>query len=201
MDAVRQILFPPTPERGGIRASVVIDAMKGLTPVYILYMIFSHNATQNTTAWVYFGTAGLITILRRLITGVHGCYGLLWVAKTLTGFGDERWKRPVPWWNALLTLVGLALYWMPIGIIVKRPAGQEAPAWLLGVSVMLFGLGVFWHFTSGASLWFQRHLFMGRYAKDHVLGASRAHEEDLRRASGCRGVSARVDGQAVGLFA
>jgi hypothetical protein len=181
MDIVRAVLFPASPATGGVPLNVIIDAMKGLTPVYILYMIASHGAWENTTAWIYFG--------------IHGCYGILWCAKSWTGFGDHRWKRPVPLWNACMTLLGLALYWLPIGLIVDRPRGQEAPAWLLGVCVMLFGLGVFWHFASGISVivCVVDLTHRDRYAKNNVFGVSRTHEIGGRRQQGRQGIFTRFD--------
>jgi hypothetical protein len=162
-EILRAVFLPPSPATGGIPLNIIIDFMKTMTPVFIVSVMAMNNALENPTAWAYFGT--------------HGCYGILWRAKSWLGFGDDRWKRPVPLWNAALTFIGLGLYWMPIGYIVKRPRGQEAPAWLLGVSVMIFGLGVFFHFVSGMFCnW--AAMTARRYAENNIFGVSCAHEQD-----------------------
>lgn len=115
-----------------LRHSQVIDFMKGITPVIILGLIAAFNQWENPTAWVYLGT--------------HGTYGILWVWKSTFGFGDKRWTGKKSWFTNFATLFGLFLYWVPIWIIASTPV--NAPPFILGISVVLFGLGVFFHFAS-----------------------------------------------------
>jgi protein-S-isoprenylcysteine O-methyltransferase Ste14 len=116
----------------GFPQAWVIDFMKGITPVVVLLMTVYHNRWASPTQWVYFGT--------------HGTYGMLWVLKSRLGFGDAKWQGRKNMLTLIQTFFGLMLYWLPIYLISTNRT--EAPAWVLGVSVMSFGLGVFWHFAA-----------------------------------------------------
>ena len=85
--------------------------MKGITPLVILAVMYlyraaPYRATENPAAWVYFG--------------VHGCYGLLWVGKTLAGFGDQRWKARKSIFFMPNIVISLGLYWLPIVYICQQ---------------------------------------------------------------------------------
>ena len=134
-----RLLFPadiPEDKAGWLsfRQSTVINLFKGATPLFILYMIFTYQAHGNPVAWVYFG--------------VHGCYGLLWVGKSLFGFEDLRFSTRKPLWYNMFTSVALLLYWIPIYLIVHQSEHERAPLPICGLAVMMFGVGVFWHFGS-----------------------------------------------------
>ena len=132
--AVMKLLMPEDlpADQWGISQAWIIDTAKAITPLVILYHIIAFNQWSNATAWVYFGT--------------HGTDGLLWAGKTVFGFADQRWQSRKPLWANFQTALALMLYWAPIRIICQN--ATQAPAWLLGVSVMSFGLGVFFHFAS-----------------------------------------------------
>lgn len=107
-----------------------IDTHKGLTGLFILSLMGLYRAWWNPTAWIYLA--------------LHGTYGLLWVLKSRY-FPDKRWEEETGWGYALIILGGLSLYWIAPWLIISR--GIQAPPWLLGLSVAIYGLGVFFHFS------------------------------------------------------
>ena len=132
------ILSPPDVPRGGFPLNIAIDFMKGITPLFILGMMYGYahapyNALQNPTCWVYLG--------------IHGTYAVLWVFKSWYGFGDVRWRARKPWWYCPIVVTSLALYWLPIYFIIHR-GSQGTPLWLYAVCISMFGFGVFFHYVS-----------------------------------------------------
>jgi protein-S-isoprenylcysteine O-methyltransferase Ste14 len=109
----------------------IIDSFKGSTFLVILIMMAVYGQWQNTTAWIYLG--------------LHGTYGFLWVLKSRI-FPDKSWEKEIGWMWSLLTFIGLCSYWVAPWLIVSR--GVENPPWYLGFCIMLFTLGVFFHFTT-----------------------------------------------------
>jgi len=107
-----------------------IDTHKGLTGLFILSLMGLYRAWWNPTAWIYLA--------------LHGTYGLLWVLKSRY-FPDKRWEEETGWGYALIILGGLSLYWIAPWLIISR--GIQAPPWLLGLSIAIYGLGVFFHFS------------------------------------------------------
>jgi steroid 5-alpha reductase family enzyme len=108
-----------------------IDSHKGATSVVILILIAVYSQWESATAWVYLG--------------LHGSYGLLWVLKSRF-FGDKSWEQPCSIGFGLVIWGSLTLYWLTPWLIVSQEL--SAPAWLMGVAVAMYGLGVFFHFAS-----------------------------------------------------
>ena len=108
-----------------------IDSHKGVTPLAILAMMAVYGQWDNLTAWVYLG--------------LHGSYGILWVLKSHL-FGDRQWEQPTGWGYGLVIWGGLTLYWVAPWLITSRD--MHAPAWLLGLSVFVYAVGVFLHFAA-----------------------------------------------------
>jgi protein-S-isoprenylcysteine O-methyltransferase Ste14 len=114
-----------------MRQKVFIDSHKGVTPLAILAMMAVYGQWDNPTAWVYLG--------------LHGSYGILWVLKSRI-FGDRQWEQPTGWGYGLVIWGGLTLYWIAPWLITSQ--GVHAPPWLLGLSVFVYGFGVFLHFAA-----------------------------------------------------
>jgi len=108
-----------------------IDSHKGATALMILGLMAFYDSWDNPTAWVYWA--------------IHGSYGVLWVLKSLT-FGDKNWEKKTPLWYGLVIWGAMTLYWVAPWIICHYDV--HAPAWLLGVCVAVYGIGVFLHFVS-----------------------------------------------------
>lgn len=116
----------------GVKQSTIIDANKGVTWLAVLALIAAYDEWSNPVAWVYFG--------------IHGSYGLLWVAKGRL-FPDPQWQQRVGLGTAIGTAITLTGFWLAPWLIVSGNAGQVEP-WFAGCCVMLYGVGVFLHFVS-----------------------------------------------------
>tara|TARA_Y100001970_G_scaffold284034_1_gene400567 strand:- start:1518 stop:2150 length:633 start_codon:yes stop_codon:yes gene_type:complete len=114
-----------------------IDFHKGITFLYILFLINWYSAYNNITIWVYLG--------------LHGTYGILWILKSRI-FPDKSWEVKTSFLYGLFILVGLSLYWISPWIIVSGYFNDgdmiASPLWLISLCIFLFGLGVFLHFSS-----------------------------------------------------
>ena len=108
-----------------------IDSHKGATGIAVLAMMWFYDAWDNSTAWLYFAT--------------HGGYGLMWVLKS-SSFGDKQWEQRCSAGYGALIWGGLSLYWIAPWIIVSQ--GLRAPGWVMGVCMLVYGVGVFFHFAS-----------------------------------------------------
>ncbi|RMG87191.1 MAG: DUF1295 domain-containing protein [Chloroflexi bacterium] len=96
-----------------------------------MLLIAIFNQWENPTAWVYWG--------------LHGSYGVLWVLKSRL-FPDKNWEARTGISYGLVIWGGLSLYWIAPYIITSQAV--NAPPWLLGGCVALYGVGVFLHFTA-----------------------------------------------------
>jgi len=114
-----------------------IDFHKGITFLYISMLIICYNAFNNVTIWVYLG--------------LHGTYGVLWVMKSFI-FPDRSWEKKTNFLYGITILLGLSLYWISPLLIVSGYFNNGdmivAPNWLISISIFLFGVGVFFHFSS-----------------------------------------------------
>lgn len=124
-----------------LRERHVIDAFKIATGPYVLACMALFHRWGSTAAWVYLG--------------LHGTYGLLWVAKSRI-FPDRGWERPLTVGRAALLVFGLASYWLAPTLLLAH--GREAPAPLVGACVAAFGVGVFLHFAADM----QKHVELAR---------------------------------------
>ncbi len=111
-----------------------IDFHKGITFIYILFLIWYFDAYQNQAIWIYLG--------------LHGTYGILWVLKSRI-FPDKSWDKKSSISYGLVILFGLSLYWVSPWIIASGYFYNiDTPGWLISLSIFFFGLGVFFHFSS-----------------------------------------------------
>jgi hypothetical protein len=109
-----------------------IDFQKGMVPVVVLAAMYAADAWQSPTAWAYLA--------------MHGTYGPLWVMKSHF-FPDKSWEERVPWIPALIFVHGvLAVFLAPAMMYIL--GHQEAPIQAIGVSLIVYILGVFFHFAS-----------------------------------------------------
>tara|TARA_B100000959_G_C14759933_1_gene532872 strand:+ start:14 stop:646 length:633 start_codon:yes stop_codon:yes gene_type:complete len=114
-----------------------IDFHKGITFLYILSLINFYNAFNNITIWIYLG--------------LHGTYGILWVLKSMI-FPDKSWEQRSGVMYGIFILFGLSLYWISPWIIVSgffnKGVMVQVPLWIISLAIFLFGMGVFFHFSS-----------------------------------------------------
>ena len=114
-----------------------IDFHKGITSLYILFLINWYSAYDNLTIWVYLG--------------LHGTYGILWILKSMI-FTDKSWETKTGLLYGLFILAGLSLYWVSPWIIVSGYFNHGdmviVPLWLISLCLFSFGIGVFFHFSA-----------------------------------------------------
>ena len=107
-----------------------IDSYKAFTAFFIVYLMVYYEQRENRTLWVYLST--------------HGVYCLLWLHKSMS-FGDKSWEEPAgP--EGVMVWVVLSPFWISPWYIASK--NYEAPAWLLGLAVATFVVGMFYHFVS-----------------------------------------------------
>ena len=139
-----------------------IDCHKGITFLYILYLINYYSAHNNTTIWVYLG--------------LHGTYGILWILKSII-FPDKSWEEKTGLFYGLFILAGLSLYWISPWIIVSGYFNNgnmvEPPMWIISTCIFLFGLGIFLHFSSDMQKYTALKLNPGMLVTDGLFSRSR----------------------------
>lgn len=114
-----------------LRIKHYIDVHKGITGAVMLGLLAWYGQWENPTAWIYLA--------------LHGGYGLLWVLKSQI-FPDKQWEQPASLLYGLVIWCGLSLYWLG-GWMVMAYA-THAPGWWLAFCVVIYTIGVFFHFAS-----------------------------------------------------
>lgn len=135
-----------------LRQRHFIDAHKALTIFVVFALIAYYNRWGSYTAWAYLG--------------MHGGYGLLWLLKSCI-FPDKAWEAPVGIPYGLVIWFGLLLYWVAPYVITSQ--NVEAPAWVIGLAITTFTLGVFFHFASDMQKHVQLHLRPGKLITDGLF--------------------------------
>jgi protein-S-isoprenylcysteine O-methyltransferase Ste14 len=133
-----------------------IDSHKGITFLAVLGMMAWFNQWQNPTAWIYLA--------------LHGTYGILWVLKSRI-FPDKQWETDKGLGYGLVIWAGLSLYWITPYLITSR--GLQAPAWLLGLSVSLYTLGIFLHYAADMQKYIELKYNPGQLITGGLLGRTR----------------------------
>ena len=139
-----------------------IDFHKGITFLYILFLINYYSAHENIAIWVYLG--------------LHGTYGILWVVKSSI-FPDRSWEKETGILYGLTILLGLSFYWISPWIIVSGyfNGGQmiQIPNYLFSIIIFLFGMGVFLHFSSDMQKYVSLKLAPGKLIQSELFRKSR----------------------------
>lgn len=115
-----------------ILLSDVINFFKVATFVVYFICIVYYDLWDSQAAWMLLAT--------------HGTYGLMWTSKTWFGYADKKFEVSASPGYLVVSSVALALYWLPMAMIVRnRPALPPAMA---ALAVALFGWGVYFHFAA-----------------------------------------------------
>jgi len=139
-----------------------IDTHKGITPLFIIFLITLYDQWSNMDAMLYLA--------------LHGTYGLLWITKSCI-YPDKQWESKTPLWYGLFIWSGLSLYWISPYIITSGnhflPMNVINNTVYVGCCVILYILGIFLHFTSDM----QKHIYLklkpGNLITDHMFARSR----------------------------
>ena len=120
-----------------LKEKYFIDIHKGITGLFMVFIMYIYGTWGSVTSWVYLA--------------IHGTYGILWISKSIL-FPDSTWERETSIWYGLYIWFGLTLYWGSGWIInsgyFNDGIPQNAPVWLIGLCISMFGIGVFLHFSS-----------------------------------------------------
>ena len=122
-----------------MRQKHFIDTHKGITPLFVFFLISYYSEWDNILAVVYLA--------------LHGSYGILWISKSLI-FPDKQWNSKCKLWYGILIWIGLSLYWIAPVIIITPYKFQNFiflsnPSNLyLFLCISIYTLGVFLHFGS-----------------------------------------------------
>lgn len=109
-----------------------VDSHKGATLFWVIGVMWYFKRWDCSTLWIYLA--------------LHGTYGILWVFKSFV-FGDKSWERETSWWFAIFGIWGgLSLYWITPVLIAM--SNIQPPFWFLTISISIYTIGIFLHFTS-----------------------------------------------------
>ena len=128
-----------------LKQKYFIDSHKGITPLFIIGLIFYYNQWDNFIALIYLA--------------LHGTYGLLWIAKSRI-YPDKQWENKTSILYGLTIWFGLSLYWISPYILTSGtnffPILNE-PNYIFYTScIIMYIIGVFLHFTSDM----QKHIYL-----------------------------------------
>ena len=131
-----------------MKLNTFIKSHKFVTGFVILGFIFIFSQWDNPTAWVYLG--------------LHGSYGILWVLKS-TYFPDPNWEIKTSLiYGVLVGWGSLTTYWAAPFLICFL--GVRAPLWLISICIILYCVGIFFHFTADM----QKYIAL-KYKPEHLV--------------------------------
>ena len=128
-----------------LKQKYFIDSHKGITPLFIIGLIFYYNQWDNFIALIYLA--------------LHGTYGLLWITKSNI-YPDKQWETKTSVLYGLTIWFGLSLYWISPYILTSGtnffPILNE-PNYIFYTScIIMYIIGIFLHFTSDM----QKHIYL-----------------------------------------
>ena len=147
-----------------VKQKYFIDSHKGITPLFIIFLISFYNAWNNIEAIIYLA--------------LHGTYGVLWATKSFI-YPDKQWESRVNIWYGILIWLFLSFYWLSAYIIVTGNHFIEikflhnlGPVYL-GVLISMYIFGVFLHFTSDMQKYISLKLNPGKLITQEMFSRSR----------------------------
>jgi protein-S-isoprenylcysteine O-methyltransferase Ste14 len=115
-----------------VKLNTFISIHKGATGLVVLGLIAIFQEWDNPTAWVYLA--------------LHGGYGILWGLKSYF-FPDRSWESKVNWfYGAFVAWGSLTTYWAAPFLLIWR--GVRAPLWFISGCILIYIIGVFFHFAA-----------------------------------------------------
>ena len=147
-----------------LKQKYFIDSHKGITPLFIIFLISFYNAWNNTEAIIYLA--------------LHGTYGFLWVTKSFI-YPDTQWESKVTILYGFLIWIVLSLYWLSAYVIItgnhfmKMKIFENCGPGYLGVLISFYIIGVFLHFTSDMQKYISLKLNPGKLITEELFARSR----------------------------
>jgi steroid 5-alpha reductase family enzyme len=115
-----------------MRQKHFIDSHKGVTGLFILSLMAYYGAWDNYLLWIYLA--------------LHGSYGVFWASKSRL-FGDLQWEQRCSLGFGFVIWGCLCFYWVSPWLIATGRSTMP-PAWYVGLCVLMYSFGVFFHFVS-----------------------------------------------------
>ena len=147
-----------------LKQKYFIDTHKGLTPLFIIFLIYHFDAWNNIEAILYLA--------------LHGSYGILWVTKSYI-FPDRQWEENTPVWYGLGIWFFLSLYWISPYVItsgnhfLEFSIKESNNAIFIGLCTILYVFGIFLHFTSDMQKYISLKLNPGKLITNQMFSRSR----------------------------
>ena len=147
-----------------LKQKYFIDIHKGITPLFIIFLIYYFDSWSNIEAVIYLA--------------LHGSYGILWTTKSYL-FPDRQWEQSTPLWYGLGIWFFLSLYWISPYIISSGNhflpfyIEDSINAIFIGLCMILYIFGIFLHFTSDMQKHISLKLNPGQLITTHMFSHSR----------------------------
>ena len=145
-----------------LKQKYFIDIHKGMTPFFIIFLIFMQNQWTNIEAVLY------------LV--LHGTYGILWITKSFI-YPDKQWEAKTSIWYGLFIWIGLSIYWISPYIITSGkhfiPIDIQNNVLYLGCCTSIYIFGIFLHFTSDMQKYVYLKLKPGNLITGEMFSRSR----------------------------
>ena len=146
-----------------LKQKYFIDIHKGITPIFIIFLICFFNQWDNLIALIYLA--------------LHGTYGLLWITKSFI-YPDKQWEQTTTLAYGLFIWLGLSLYWFSPYIITSKehffPIFLNQPTNLyIMFCIIIYILGIFLHFTSDMQKHIHLKLKSGTLITDYMFSRVR----------------------------
>tara|TARA_B100001996_G_C18540311_1_gene546644 strand:+ start:22 stop:666 length:645 start_codon:yes stop_codon:yes gene_type:complete len=145
-----------------LKQKYFIDSHKGITPLFILALIFYFNQWNNIVALIYLS--------------LHGTYGLLWITKSFI-FPDKQWESSTGLLYGIFIWIGLSLYWISPYLITANiqfsPIISNPPKIYYSLCICLYIIGIFLHFTSDMQKYIYLKTKPGNLITDYMFSKIR----------------------------
>ena len=114
-----------------LKQKYFIDSHKGLTGLFIFFLIAHYDQFENYNAITY------------MI--IHGAYGAIWVLKSFI-FPDKKWDSECSLLYGVTIWIGLSLYWIAPIIITSNAINNNI--YTINLALLIFISGIVIHFLS-----------------------------------------------------
>ena len=141
-----------------LKQKYFIDSHKGITPLFILGLIYYFNQWDNFIALIYLA--------------LHGTYGVLWITKSYI-YPDKQWEGKTGILYGLVIWGSLSLYWISPYILTSNthffPIFNNPPPLYYAICIIIYTIGIFLHFTSDMQKYIYLKIKPGYLITDHMF--------------------------------
>ena len=146
-----------------LKQKYFIDSHKGITPVFIIFLIYFYDCFDNINAMIYLA--------------LHGSYGILWVAKSYI-YPDRQWEKKCSLAYGFLIWASLSLYWIAPFLITSGnkliPLTNDSPNYIFySFCISIYIFGIFLHFVSDMQKFIQLNIKPGKLIDNFMFSKIR----------------------------